>query len=237
MENFAVKLSSISKKYILHHEKPTLVESFFKKKEEFWALKNINIKIKKGERIGIIGSNGAGKSTLLKIITGITSPTYGQVCTNGKIASLIDLNAGFHPDLTGGENIYINGLLLGMSKKEIKRKFNKIVDFSGIHKFIDTPFRTYSNGMALRLGFAIAVYSEPDILLIDEVISVGDNDFQKKCRKKFSEFFSSGKTLIVVSHSMNLISRITNKCIWMEKGSIKDIGNSEQIIKHYKSKD
>ncbi len=233
MNNIAIKLSNISKKYILHHEKPTLVESLLKKKEEFWALKNINLEIQKGEKIGIIGANGAGKSTLLKIITGITAPTTGQIKTTGKIASLIDLEAGFEPDLTGEENIYINGLLLGMTKKQIKTNLKKIVRFSGIGKFIDSPLHTYSSGMKLRLGFSIAIHSNPDILIIDEVITAGDENFRKKSYKKIQEFFKDKKTILFVSHNLETIEWLCPRSLWIDKGRIKIVGRSKKVISQY----
>lgn len=231
--HITIKLSSVSKKYILHHEKPTLAESLFKHKEEFWALRNISLKIKKGERLGIIGPNGAGKSTLLKIITGITVPTLGKVETKGKVASLIDLTAGFHPDLTGEENIFINGLLLGMTKTEIKKNFKAIVNFSGIKKFIDSPLRTYSSGMLLRLGFSIAVHSNPDILIIDEVITAGDEEFRKKSYTKMQEFFKQKKTIIFVSHNLGVLEKLCPKTLWLDKGKIKALGPSKKVISQY----
>lgn len=232
MNETAIKLTNISKKYILHHEKPTLVETFFKKKEEFWALKKINIEVKKGEKLGIIGPNGAGKSTLLKIISRITTPTTGKVETNGRIASLIELTAGFHPDLTGEENIYINGLLLGMSRKEIKDKFKAIIDFSELHHFIDAPFYTYSGGMMLRLGFSIAIHSDPDILIVDEVLTAGDRSFQEKCQKRIKEFFKD-KTILFVSHNLQMIKLLCPKAIWLEKGRVKIKGCTNEVVKKY----
>ncbi|MBU3956710.1 ABC transporter ATP-binding protein [Patescibacteria group bacterium] len=232
MNNIAVNLTNISKKYILHHEKPTLVESFFKKKEEFWALKNISFAVKEGEKLGIIGPNSAGKSTLLKIIGGITTPTTGKVETTGRIASLIELTAGFHPDLTGEENVYINGLLLRMSRKEIDNKFKTIVDFAELHHFIDAPFYTYSGGMMFRLGFSIAIHSDPDILIIDEVFSAGDKSFQEKCQKRMREFFRE-KTILFVSHNLGVIKHICPNSIWLEKGKIKFSGKTKEVVKAY----
>jgi len=235
-KNIAITIKGVSKKYILHHEKPTLAESLFKKKEEFWALRNINLKVKKGDKLGIIGANGAGKSTLLKIITGITVPTNGKIETKGKIASLINLSAGFEPDLTGEENIYINGLLLGISRKEIRKNFNNIVEFSGIKKFIDSPLRTYSSGMMLRLGFSIAVYSNPDILIIDEIITAGDEEFRKKSYMKMQEFFKKKKTIIFVSHNLNVIKKLCPQTLWLDKGKIKALGLSKKVIASYLEK-
>lgn len=235
LSNVVIRLTNISKCYLLHHEKPTLVENIFKfgSKEEIWALKDINLEIKKGEKIGIIGDNAAGKTTLLKIVTGITSPTTGRVETNGRIAALIDLAAGFHPELTGEENTYLNGMLMGMSKEEVKKNFDKIVEFSGLGKFIDTPLHTYSSGMVLRLSFSIAIFSKPDILLIDEVLAVGDQEFRKKSYQAMQNFFKEGKTIIFISHHLEAISRLCPKSVWLEKGKIKILGESKKVIKAY----
>ncbi len=234
-DNIAIRLSGIQKKYVLHHQKPTLVENIIHlgKKEELWALKNINLEIKKGEKYGVIGLNGSGKTTLLKIISGITSPTTGRVDVDGRIATLIDLDAGFHPELTGEENIYLNGMLLGMGKKEIKSKFTNIIDFSGLKRVIDTPFYTYSSGMKLRLGFSLVISSEPKILLIDEFFSVGDKNFQDKSQQVINQLLKRGTTLLFCSHSLNLVSRICQKAIWLEKGSVKYNGPVDETIGRY----
>lgn len=232
-QQLAIRLSAISKKYILHHEKPTLVESIFKTREEFWALKNINLQIKKGEKLGIIGRNGSGKSTLLKIIAKITAPTKGNVNINGRMASLIELEAGFEPDLTGEENIYLNGLLMGLTKQEISNQFNNIVKFSGIGKFIDAALRTYSSGMKVRLGFSIAVHADPDILIIDEILAAGDEEFQKKSYAKMQEFFKAEKTIVFVSHHLEAIKKLCVKTLWLEKGKMKSLGETKRIINQY----
>jgi ABC-type polysaccharide/polyol phosphate transport system ATPase subunit len=226
-------LTNVSKKYILHHEKPTLADSFFKAKEEFWALKNVTLKINKGDKLGIIGSNGAGKSTLLKIMCGITYPSSGQLTVTGRIASLINLEAGFEQDLTGEENIYLNGLLLGMSKEEIKKNFNNIIKFSGIKKFIDSQLHTYSSGMKLRLGFSVAVHSDPDILITDEILAAGDEDFKKKSFAKMQEFFKAEKTIVVVSHNLETVNHLCQKTLWLDKGKIKALGETKKIISQY----
>lgn len=238
MNNIAIKIENLSKKYILHHQKPTLVESMlhFGKKEEIWALKDINLKIQKGEKVGIIGDNGSGKTTLLKIISGITSPTKGKVEVNGRVAALIGLEAGFHPELTGEENTYLNGMLLGMSKGEIGENFDKIVEFSGLRKFIDVPLHTYSGGMKLRLGFSIAIHSNPDILLIDEVLAVGDQEFRKKSYQVMQNFFKKGKTIIYISHHLPTISKLCPKTIWLERGKTRMFGKSKKVIKLYEEK-
>lgn len=235
MNAIAVELTDLSKKYTLSHEKPTLMENIFskKKKKEFWALKDINLVIKKGERVGIIGPNGSGKTTLLEVITGITTPTTGKALTKGKLVSLIELNAGFHPDLTGEENIYLNGLLIGMSKAELKSKFKKIVSFANIVGFIDTPMYTYSEGMKLRLGFSVIAHSDFDILILDELLAVGDHNFRRRSFGKIQEFFKQGKTVIVVSHDFRFLEDSCDRAIWLDKAKIKDDGNVAKVIKRY----
>ena len=211
-----ISLSNISKKYIITHEKPTLAEDVsrilrFQKKEEYWALKNINLKIFKGEKIGFYGPNGIGKTTLLKIIAGISAPTSGTVKTNGRIISLIDLEAGFHPDLTGQENIFLNGLIIGMSKDEIEKKFKKIVSFAGIGDFITAPLYTYSSGMKLRLGFSVAIHANPEILLLDEAMNVGDEEFQEKTRQVFDKMLKKQITIVMVSHIYKYLNDMCTK--------------------------
>lgn len=230
----AISINKISKEYVLHHQKPTFFGTMFgiEKRQKFFALKDISLKIYKGEKIGIIGSNGSGKTTLLKIAAGITTQTSGKIRAYGKVVSLIELGAGFHPELTGKENIFLNGLVIGMDKDEIQEKFDSIVEFSGLGDFIYSPLYTYSSGMALRLGFAIAVHSDPDVLILDEEIAVGDEKFRKKSMKKINEFYRSGKTIILVSHWLEYIRRNCNRIIWLEKGSIKADGG-EEVIDEY----
>jgi ABC-type polysaccharide/polyol phosphate transport system ATPase subunit len=213
-----INLQNVGKKYIVHHEKPTLAEDVgrrlqFQKEEEYWALRKVTMQIRKGEKVGFYGPNGVGKTTLLKIIAGISAPTEGTVSTKGRIISLIDLGAGFHPDLTGQENIFLNGLIVGMSSKEIENKFSKIVDFAGIGDFITAPLYTYSSGMQLRLGFSVAVHAKPDILLLDEIISMGDADFQEKSYRKLNQLFESGLTIVMVSHMKELLYKNCSKII------------------------
>jgi len=208
----AISLNNVGKKYTVHHEKPTLVENIervvrFQKKEEFWALQNVNVKIHKGERIGIIGCNGSGKTTLLKIIAGITKPTTGKLTTTGRIISLIDLEAGFHPDMSGQENIFLNGLVLGMSKQEIAHKFADIVNFAGIGNFITAPLYTYSSGMKLRLGFSVAIHANADILLLDEVLNLGDENFKRQSATVLEQMMQSGITVIIVSQWFEYLTK------------------------------
>jgi ABC-type polysaccharide/polyol phosphate transport system ATPase subunit len=220
-DDVAVSLVHISKKYEIHHEKPTLVEKFvIGRNETFWALKDINVTIKKGEKVGIMGPNGSGKTTLLKIIAGITTPTSGIVKTNGKIVSLIDLEAGFHLDLTGEQNIYLNAMLFGMNKRIVEHTIDRIIAFAGVGKFIDAPLFTYSEGMKLRLGFSVAVHANPDIFLLDEGISVGDADFQEKTSKKIKDIYRSGKSIIIVSHWLEYIQKNCDRIITLQRGKI-----------------
>jgi len=233
MKSQVIKLTNISKLYTLHHEKPTLMERIVDgKDEDFYALKNINLSIAQGERIGLIGENGSGKTTLLKIITRITSPTQGSIVTKGRIVSLIDLNAGFHPDLTGIQNIFINGMVLGMRKKEILSKLERIIDFADISKFIDIPIYTYSEGMKLRLGFSVAIHTDPDIIILDEGLSVGDFEFQTKCQRYFNDYFKSGKTLIVCLHVLDFIKNNCDRVLIMKDGSIIADGPISLIDKY-----
>lgn len=252
-----IKIKNISKKYNIKHQQggyvalrdvlTNIAKSPFKflyhktkeavgktTNEEFWALKDISFNIEKGDTIGIIGHNGAGKSTLLKILTGITPPTSGEIIMRGRVASLLEVGTGFHPELTGRENIFLNGAILGMTKKEISEKFDEIVEFSGISKFLDTPVKRYSSGMYVRLAFSVAAHMEPDILLVDEVLAVGDAEFQKKCLGKMDEVTKkAGRTIIFVSHNMEAIKNLCNKCVLLEDGKIKEIGDTKKVINRY----
>ncbi|MCB9437113.1 MAG: ABC transporter ATP-binding protein [Anaerolineales bacterium] len=203
--------------------------------ETIWALKDVSFEVKHGEVLGIIGRNGAGKSTLLKILSQITEPTEGYVDVYGRVGALLEVGTGFHPELTGRENVYLNGAILGMSRAEIDRKFDEIVDFSGVEKFIDTPVKHYSSGMGLRLGFAVAAHLEPEILVVDEVLAVGDAEFQKKCIGKMAETSESGRTVVFVSHNMVSILNLCNNVILLDKGSIEKTGYSKDIIDYYLS--
>ncbi|MFA5889079.1 MAG: polysaccharide ABC transporter ATP-binding protein [Candidatus Paceibacterota bacterium] len=203
-------------------------------KETFWALKNVNFEIKKGETLGIIGANGSGKSTLLKILSQITPPTEGEVTVRGKMTSLLEVGTGFHPELTGRENIFLNGAILGMSRKEIAKKFDEIVTFAGVEQFLDTPVKYYSSGMYVRLAFAVAAHMEPDILVIDEVLAVGDVEFQKKCFGKIEQVTKeAGRTVLFVSHNMGAIQTLCKKCILLKKGQIEMFGETEEVVNKY----
>lgn len=204
------------------------------RKEKFWALNDVSFEAQQGDRVGIIGRNGAGKSTLLKLLSRITEPTSGRISTKGRIASLLEVGTGFHPELTGRENIFLNGALLGMTRSEIKKKFDEIVDFSEVEKFLDTPVKRYSSGMYVRLAFAVASYLESEILIVDEVLAVGDLQFQKKCLGKMEDISKSdGRTVLFVSHNMGTINQLCNKAILLKSGEISNIGSTADIVRTY----
>jgi lipopolysaccharide transport system ATP-binding protein len=201
--------------------------------KEFWALKDLSFEVKKGEALGIIGPNGAGKSTILKLLSGILKPNKGNMKVKGRLSALIEVGAGFHYDLTGRENIYLNGAILGMTRKEVDNKFDEIVDFSGLHDFIDTPVKRYSSGMYARLGFSVAAHLDPDVLLVDEVLSVGDLAFQSKCIEKMQSFIKRGTTIIFVSHNLEAVRRLCPNAIFLDKGIIGSAGSSREAIEYY----
>ncbi|MEY3501640.1 MAG: hypothetical protein RL308_3313 [Bacteroidota bacterium] len=239
----AISVRNLSKKYFIGKKKDgSLVGSIANKmagtrnnNEEFWALKDVNFEINKGDIVGIIGKNGAGKSTLLKILSQITKPTAGKIIINGRIASLLEVGTGFHPELTGRENIYLNGTILGMTRKEVKAKFDEIVAFSGVEKFIDTAVKHYSSGMYVRLAFAVAAHLEPEILIIDEVLAVGDAEFQKKCLGKMKDVARQGRTVLFVSHHLGSIKQLCSKGILLENGEVKSIGEINDVIVSYQN--
>jgi lipopolysaccharide transport system ATP-binding protein len=202
-------------------------------KEEIWALKDVSFEVQHGEVVGIIGRNGAGKSTLLKILSRITEPTEGYAEVYGRVGSLLEVGTGFHPELTGRENIYLNGAILGMSREEINRKFDEIVDFAEIEKFIDTPVKHYSSGMGLRLGFAVAAHLEPEILVVDEVLAVGDAEFQKKCLGKMSDVAGEGRTVLFVSHNMTAVQNLCGRAILLEQGALICLGETANVVQEY----
>src|SRR6201984_2263248 len=206
--------------------------------EEFWALKDVSFEVKRGEVLGIIGRNGAGKSTLLKILSRITEPSAGRVTIKGRVASLLEVGTGFHPELTGRENIYLNGAVLGMTRAEIKRKFDEIVAFAEVEKFLDTPVKRYSSGMYVRLAFAISAHLDPEILLIDEVLVVGDTEFQKKCLGKMEDVTTKeGRTVIFISHNLGAIAQLCSNTIWLDAGVIRLAGKSSSVVTQYLTAD
>ena len=202
-------------------------------KVDFWALKDVSLNIQQGEVVGVIGQNGAGKSTLLKILSRITVPTEGQIRINGRTASLLEVGTGFHQELTGRENIFLNGAILGMTRGEIVRKFDEIVEFSGVEEFLDTPVKRYSSGMYVRLAFAVAAHLEPEVLIVDEVLAVGDAAFQKKCLGKMESFARSGRTVLFVSHNMEAVRTLCQRCVWLKNGRLHQDGKAEEIVENY----
>jgi lipopolysaccharide transport system ATP-binding protein len=201
--------------------------------EELWALHDVSLDLGRGRMVGIVGSNGSGKSTLLKVLGGILKPTAGQVSVRGRVSALIELGAGFHPEFTGRENIYINGVLLGLTRAEIRARFDEIVAFAGLESFVDSPVKTYSSGMYMRLGFAIAVTVDPDVLLIDEVLAVGDEAFQHRCVGKIQEFKARGKTIVLVSHDLGSIERLCDEAVWLERGRLQAQGETREVVGRY----
>ena len=238
-EPLAISIKGVSKLFRLQKQRtfkellPALAGGQ-KAVETFWALQDINLEIKKGETVGIIGPNGAGKSTLLKLMAGVTKPTKGEIKINGQIAPLIELGAGFHPELTGRENVTLNGVILGLSKKEIEKKFKEIVDFAELWEFIDQPIKHYSSGMYLRLAFSVAVHTNPDILLIDEILAVGDSSFQAKCFAKMEEFKKAGVTIIFVSHALGQIQSFCTRAVYLDEHRIIVDGGVKEVCERYK---
>lgn len=261
MSDTVIRVEKLSKKYILSHHQERhgykalrdvitdvtkslgqrITRNFKRQRinssyEEFWALKDVSFEIQQGDRVGIIGRNGAGKSTLLKILSRITEPTNGRILIKGRMASLLEVGTGFHPELTGRENIYLNGAILGMSKAEIKRKFDEVVSFAEVEKFLDTPVKRYSSGMYVRLAFAVAAHLEPEILIVDEVLAVGDIKFQQKCIGKMEDVSKEGRTILFVSHNMSTVSHLCNRGILLESGTMYVDSTAEKAINIYLDK-
>ncbi|CCH52798.1 ABC transporter related protein [Fibrisoma limi BUZ 3] len=251
-----ITVENISKQYIIDHQRgkgvntlrDVVAENFRQwfgrgkqvesglTREEFWALRDVSFTIEQGDRVGIVGHNGAGKSTLLKILSKIIEPTTGSVRIRGRVASLLEVGTGFHPELTGRENIYLNGSLLGMTRSEIRKHFDEIVAFAGVEKFLDTPVKRYSSGMYVRLGFAIAAHLDPEIMIVDEVLAVGDAEFQKKSLGKMRDVSTSGRTILFVSHNLTAVQALCNKTLFFEKGRLVEQGETNQVIQSYLSK-
>lgn len=240
-----IKLEHVSMKFNLGIEKNYSIKeafiAFFDRKRrvkptEFWALKDVSFEVKKGEVIGLIGSNGAGKSTLLKVVSGVMKPTKGKITVNGVISPMIELGAGFDPELTARENIYLNGSILGYSKQFIDDKFDEIVEFSELHDFLDAPVKNFSSGMVAKLAFSIATIVSPEILIVDEILSVGDIKFQEKSKNKMLELIKGGTTVLYVSHSLESIKELCNRVVWLEHGQVVKIGETDKICKEYYKK-
>ncbi len=238
MSDIAVRVDDVSKKFRMYRERNQTIKSAVMRgrtsvHEDFWALKNVSFDVPTGSTFGLIGSNGSGKSTLLKCLAKIYYPENGSITAHGRVAALLEVGSGFHQELSGRENIFLNGSILGMSKKEITRKFDEIVDFSGVEQFIDQPVKNYSSGMYVRLGFSIAINVDPDILVVDEVLAVGDAEFQQKCYQKFEDFKHAGKTVILVSHSMETVQSMCDSAAWLSHGDMMAVGPAEPTIKAY----
>lgn len=232
----AITLDKVSKRYYLHKQRDLLAQRALRRmpsaSQELWALRDVSFRIEPSERVALIGRNGAGKSTVLSIVAGVTAPTTGTVDRSGRISALLELGSGFHPDLTGRENIFLNGALLGLRRHEVQAKFTSIVEFSELGRFIDEPLRTYSSGMGARLGFAVAVHVEPEILILDEVLGVGDAAFQVKCRDHIDEMVANGVTLLVVAHN-SAIGTVCERSIWLDDGKVRLDGPSEEVLPAY----
>ena len=232
----AIRVKDLTKKYKLYQKRSERLANVLGKEKnikEFYALKGVSFEINKGECVGIIGHNGAGKSTLLKLLTGVAFPTSGEIEINGRLASMLELGSGFNPELTGMENIYFNGSLNGLTKEEIDGKLKEILDFADIGNFIEQPVKNYSSGMFARLAFAVAINVDPDILIVDEILSVGDVGFQVKCMEKFNEFKKKGKTILYVSHGLSTVKKFCDRAIWLQKGEVVDDGNSVIVVERY----
>jgi ABC-type polysaccharide/polyol phosphate transport system ATPase subunit len=245
MTRNAVAVENVSKRYVLGEyygaslrdalteSARRLVRRTERRRDELWALRDVSIEVPEGQTLGLVGRNGAGKSTLLKIITRITEPTSGVSRTRGRVGSLLEVGTGFHPELTGRENVFLNGAILGMSRREIRRYFDEIVEFSGVERFIDTPVKRYSSGMYLRLAFAVAAHLQCEIMLVDEVLAVGDAEFQRKCLGKMSGLEREGRTVVFVSHNLDSVARLCRMTAWLDRGRVKEYGPSEDVVRSY----
>lgn len=238
MTDFAIETVAVSKRFMRHMDrrrslKERIVRGRAKHTQDFWAVRNVSLQVPKGSVYGLIGHNGSGKSTLLKLITGIYRPTSGTIHVDGRIAALIELGAGFHPDMTGRENIRLNGSILGLSKKQIAASTDAIIDFSGLREFIDDPVKHYSSGMYVRLGFSVAVHMDPDVLLVDEVLAVGDEEFQRKCFDHLSSLRKAGRTIVVVSHGLGQIESLCDEVTWLDHGEVQESGPATAVVSSY----
>jgi ABC-type polysaccharide/polyol phosphate transport system ATPase subunit len=236
--DIAIKVENVTKSFKLFYDKPSTLKErlvFWNKKKAdvHTVLKDVSLDIKKGETVALIGVNGSGKSTLLKLMTKIIYPTKGKITTNGKLTSLLELGAGFHPDFTGRENIYFNAAIFGLTKKEIDNRLNDIIEFSELGEFIDSPVRTYSSGMYMRLAFSVAINVDAEILLIDEILAVGDAHFQEKCFSKLEELKNSNKTIVIVSHSLDAVKKLCDRAVWIYEGEKKMDGETSEVVEEY----
>jgi ABC-2 type transport system ATP-binding protein len=238
MSEPAVVVDHLSKRFRLFRERNLSLKSAVLRgrksiSEDFWAVKDVSFEVPTGNTFGLIGRNGSGKSTLLKTLARILYPDEGTITMQGRVASLLEVGSGFHPELSGRENVYLNGSILGLSRKEIRSRFDEIVDFSGIEKFIDQPVKNYSSGMYVRLGFSVAINVRPDILIVDEIMAVGDGAFRKKSSEKFRDLTSQGRTVIIVSHSMSQLREMCHDVAWLDHGRLREVGPAARVIGHY----
>src|SRR5688572_6176786 len=233
--------SKVYRRYSRRHQFSTLKSALLSRSlirdlrpdETFLAIQDVSFTLPRGRTLGVIGRNGSGKSTMLKLVAGITKPTQGTVTVNGRISALIELGAGFHPEISGRENVFINGIMLGLTKREVARRFDEIVEFAELRDFIDAPVKTYSSGMYMRLGFAVAIHVDPDVLLVDEVLAVGDEGFTHKCLDKFAEFKRRGKTILLVTHALAMVERFCDEALWLDHGENKGMGDPKRIVGAY----
>src|SRR3954453_17326691 len=238
MGDIAVEATEVSKRFRLYHERNQSLKAAFMrgrraKFDEFWALRDVSFSVPAGKTYGLIGHNGSGKSTLLKCLAGILVPDKGNVRTQGKVSALLELGAGFHPELSGRDNVYLNGSILGLSRKQIDRQFDSIVDFAGLETFIDTPVKNYSSGMYVRLGFSVAINVVPEILMVDEVLAVGDENFQRKCMEKFEAFRREGRTVVIVSHALGSMRSMCDEVAWLDHGKLLGVGKPAEVVDEY----
>ncbi|TMK87685.1 MAG: ABC transporter ATP-binding protein, partial [Actinobacteria bacterium] len=233
-----ITVEEVSKRFRLYHERNQSLKIWMMRGrratfEEFWALRDVSLEMEEGKTFGLIGENGSGKSTLLKCIAKILRPDSGRIGVTGKVSALLELGAGFHPELSGRENVYLNGSILGLGKRDLDRIFDDIVGFAGLERFIDTPVKNYSSGMYIRLGFSVAINVDPDILLIDEILAVGDEQFQRKCNEKFAEFKDQGKTVVIVSHALGSVRNMCDRVALLDHGRVKELGPASEVIDAY----
>ncbi|MFZ5916641.1 MAG: ABC transporter ATP-binding protein [Chloroflexota bacterium] len=242
MTQAAVRFEGVSKRFLIRRDRPRSFQELALnllhlkrggRRQEFWALQNVDLEILRGQTVGLVGPNGAGKSTVLKLISRIIEPTAGKILVHGRVGALLELGTGFHPDLTGRENIYLNGSILGLSRAEIRRRLDAIVAFAELDPFVDAPVKLYSSGMYMRLGFAVAVHTDPEVMLVDEVLAVGDAAFQRKCLEHISRLSQQGVTIVLVSHDLDSVRRVCRRAIWLEKGRIVADGMSEAVVQQY----
>lgn len=236
----AIVVDGVSKRFRLFHERNQTLKSAVMRgrriiADEFWAVRDVSFRVEHGETFGLIGRNGSGKSTLLKTLARIYSPDEGRVVLDGRVSSMLEVGSGFHPELSGRENIFLNGAILGLSRKQIAARFDEIVDFSGVEQFIDQPVKNYSSGMYVRLGFSVAVHTEPDILIVDEILAVGDGAFREKSRKKFLEFTGQGRTVVLVSHSLDEIREMCQRVAWLDGGRLRQLGPTADVVAAYET--